>query len=256
MNHVWTIRGPSVANLKEKRGSRRGNLAQRVTTMGARYVFASSNYLKEHPGEPLSFKMEAIGLQSSPLWPQATEAIKIQNQQEKNVLNRRGGWGQNLSPKLSLEPEENGVHKAQERKRKRVSKKNSPQQNQGPEVGPTDVIQTRKKLRVGGGFQSDVGSQVKARANSVSRKPCLVLAQKARGIQAQQGLFLGVVVLRAKVPFLERGKKGQFKTIFNPSYWKLAAWGQVLVKNFASRGQAIWRLGLGLKLKVIKRQIK
>ena len=74
-------------------------------------------------------------------------------------------------------------------------------------------------------------SQVKARANSVSRKPCLVLAQKTKGIQAQQVLFLGVVVWRAKVCFLQRGKKGQFKAIFNPPFWKLGAWGQVLVKN-------------------------
>ena len=127
----------------------------------------------------------------------------------KTKSGTRGEWG-TQSPRKE---EKKGLQKEQS------------STNQGPEVGPTDVIQTRKKLRVGGGFQSDVGSQVKARANSVSRKPCLVLAQKARGIQAQQGLFLGVVVWGAKVPFLQKGKKGQFKTIFNPSYWKLAALG-------------------------------
>ena len=175
--------------------------------------------------------MEAIGFQSSPLWRQATEAIKIQNQQEKNVLNRRGEWGQNLPPKLSLEPEENGVHKAQERKRKRVSKKNSPQQTKALKLGLLTSSKPERNLEwVGDSSQMGV-SQVKARANSVSRKPCLVLAQKTKGIQAQQVLFLGVVVWRAKVCFLQRGKKGQFKTIFNPPFWKLGAWGQVLVKN-------------------------
>ena len=151
--------------------------------------------------------MEAIGFQSSPLWRQATEAIKIQNQQEKNVLNRRGEWGQNLPPKLSLEPEENGVHKAQERKRKRVSKKNSPQQTKALKLGLLTSSKPERNLEwVGDSSQMGV-SQVKARANSVSRKPCLVLAQKTKGIQAQQVLFLGVVVWRAKVCFLQGGKR-------------------------------------------------
>ena len=39
VDHVWTIRGPSFANSKDKiGGSRRDNLARRVTTMGL-YVF-------------------------------------------------------------------------------------------------------------------------------------------------------------------------------------------------------------------------
>ena len=34
VDHVWTIRGPSFADLKDKGGSRIGKLHQRVTTMG------------------------------------------------------------------------------------------------------------------------------------------------------------------------------------------------------------------------------
>ena len=45
VDHVWTIRRPSFANLKEKR---RGNLAQRVTTIGAICVIASSSYFSKY----------------------------------------------------------------------------------------------------------------------------------------------------------------------------------------------------------------
>ena len=79
---------------------------------------------------------------------------------------------------------------------------------------------------------------------------------EGKGDTGSAGFVFGSSSVESQSSFSSEGKKGQFKTIFNPSYWKLAAWGQVLVKNLASRGQAIWRLELGLKLKVIKRQIK
>ena len=48
VDHVWTIRGPSFADLKDKGGLRKGKLDKRVTTMGAVYVSASSNHLSKY----------------------------------------------------------------------------------------------------------------------------------------------------------------------------------------------------------------
>ena len=65
------------------------------------------HYLMEHSSdqEP-AFSMEAIGFRSTPLWRQAGEASEIGKHSNKHVLNRRGEWGQNLPPKLSLEATE------------------------------------------------------------------------------------------------------------------------------------------------------
>ena len=45
--------------------------------------------LEEHAGAPMSFRMEAIGFQSSALWRQATEASKIRVHGDRNVINRK-----------------------------------------------------------------------------------------------------------------------------------------------------------------------
>ena len=48
VDHVWTIKGPTFANFKAKGGSRRCKVAQRVTTIGAMCVSASSNHLSKY----------------------------------------------------------------------------------------------------------------------------------------------------------------------------------------------------------------
>ena len=65
------------------------------------------HFLLEHNSnqEP-AFTMQAIGFRSTPLWRQAEEANEITKHSDKHILNRRGEWGQNLPPKLSLEATE------------------------------------------------------------------------------------------------------------------------------------------------------
>ena len=55
---------------------------------------------EDHPGEPRRFKMEPICFPRSNLLRQATEAMEIEKDRSKNVINRRGEWGQNLPPKF------------------------------------------------------------------------------------------------------------------------------------------------------------
>merc|ERR1711954_56169 len=57
----------------------------------------------DHQNQPHKFEMKVSGYQIKPLIRQAEEASKIEEFNGLKYLNRRGEWGQNLPPKLSLE---------------------------------------------------------------------------------------------------------------------------------------------------------
>ena len=80
--------------------------------------------------EDPNFEMKAVSYTPSPLVRQCMEARMIHDSQ-KNLMNRRGEWGQNLPPRLTIEddtgmvPEEGkrvAVHQeGRSAKRKRIS---------------------------------------------------------------------------------------------------------------------------------------
>ena len=58
---------------------------------------------EKHPGE-LDFSIESMCFPKSSLLKQATEAMEIESHRIKYmVINRKGEWGQNLPPQLTLE---------------------------------------------------------------------------------------------------------------------------------------------------------
>ena len=115
VNHVWTIRGPSVANLKEKRGSRRGNLAQRATTMEAICVSASSSHLSKYSLKSFcSFFQQNAGLKyGKVLVPyvvsyfhdirfQVDNVWIMRGPRFANIKNKRGSRKGNLAKTVTL----------------------------------------------------------------------------------------------------------------------------------------------------------
>ena len=59
--------------------------------------------MKEHNGEVVEWNMDAVEYPRGNLQRQAKEAHIIQQNSHKNLLNRKGEWGQNLPPRMTLE---------------------------------------------------------------------------------------------------------------------------------------------------------
>ena len=60
--------------------------------------------LEDHPNKPRDFKMEVLSFPKTTLMRQATEAWEIRKHgRNSKVINRRGEWGQNLPPRLTVE---------------------------------------------------------------------------------------------------------------------------------------------------------
>ena len=96
--------------------------------------------------EEPAFRMESLGFRSSALWRQAQEANEIAQHKAKRILNRRGEWGQNLPPKLSLEATE----KVPFLKRKSPpppTLETSPQGEPGQSLRPETTRQLHKKRK-------------------------------------------------------------------------------------------------------------
>ena len=72
----------------------------------------------DHPDDHREFKMEVIKYVSRNLIRQASEAIEIGKHKDFNVINRRGEWGQNLPPKLTVEDDQDNVKIQAKRKAK------------------------------------------------------------------------------------------------------------------------------------------
>ena len=58
---------------------------------------------EEHKGEEVKLTMNVVSYPKTALQRQATEAHHITLNENNNLLNRRGEWGQNLPPKLVVE---------------------------------------------------------------------------------------------------------------------------------------------------------
>ena len=77
--------------------------------------------VEKHQGE-LEFTIESLCFPKTSLQVQATEAMEIENHRAKfMVLNRRGEWGQNLPPRLTLEDANDEVRCSTVRKRQAKS---------------------------------------------------------------------------------------------------------------------------------------
>ena len=60
---------------------------------------------EDHENCPPEFQMKVSGYQMRPLDRQTEEASKIEEFNGHKYLNRRGEWGQNLPPRLTIEGE-------------------------------------------------------------------------------------------------------------------------------------------------------
>ena len=58
---------------------------------------------EDHRNETPNFQMKISGYQTRPLDRQTEEASRIEEFDGQKILNRRGEWGQNLPPKISVE---------------------------------------------------------------------------------------------------------------------------------------------------------
>ena len=71
----------------------------------------------EHTGEVQSFDMRAVGFTSAPLVRHCLEVRLIIDNVKQNLMNRKGGWGQNQPPRLTIEDDrgetEGGKRKVQ-----------------------------------------------------------------------------------------------------------------------------------------------
>ena len=61
------------------------------------------HHLEEHPQQEPEFSMKVLKFIPKPLERQCQEAALIDEYQGMKIMNRRGEWGQNLPPKLTLE---------------------------------------------------------------------------------------------------------------------------------------------------------
>ena len=123
---------------------------------------------KEHPNDPSTFSMEIVSYITRNMTRQATESVKIQLMSSTcDLLNRRGEWGQNLPPKLTIDGEDGdyeGKGQKDSRKKKRgegaagtVTSKGDDNgggeggrpQSQNPMVQVVQEAPIRKKRRLG-----------------------------------------------------------------------------------------------------------
>ena len=75
--------------------------------------------MEKHPGDHSNFSMEVMTFISMNMQRQTTESVKIQIMSMAcELLNRRGEWGQNLPPKLSIEGSEEQTQQEVKKKRK------------------------------------------------------------------------------------------------------------------------------------------
>ena len=96
-----------------------------------------------HPGVPARFQMEIVRTPRGNLERQVAEGIEIMKISEDpsvKVLNRRGEWGQNLPPRLTLEDDSTGLPQAKSgpkrKRRPRAAEDVAPDVNQGGGGGP------------------------------------------------------------------------------------------------------------------------
>ena len=73
---------------------------------------------EDHPQAPRDFKMEVLQFTSRNLIRQATEAMQIRKHRNSKVINRKGEWGENLPPKLTIE-EDNKVSQPKQKRKAR-----------------------------------------------------------------------------------------------------------------------------------------
>ena len=104
----------------------------------------------EHPGDPREFKMEVIKYVSRNLLRQASEAIEIGKHKEFNVINRRGEWGQNLPPKLTVEDDKEDVQIPTKRKaRAQHAPETRPPSSRGNSQSSSCEEKSTKRRRTG-----------------------------------------------------------------------------------------------------------
>ena len=98
---------------------------------------------EEHGGNMVSWVMMPKGFPRGNLLRQALEAHMITTNGEKNLLNRRGEWGQNLPPKLTLNTEVT----AMSRKRVGAQMPNQQTLDQDGSMDPQDPSQAPPKKK-------------------------------------------------------------------------------------------------------------
>ena len=104
-----------------------------------------------HPDAPREFQMESLGFPKSSLMRQASEAHEIgKASKTSELMNRRGEWGQNLPPRLTLETEEDVLKPAKKRRAKTQEPQSSgPTDNFGamPEESRTTLPNKKRKVQ-------------------------------------------------------------------------------------------------------------
>ena len=109
----------------------------------------------DHNGRQVEFEMTITGYQIRPLDRQTEEASKIEEFRGDKILNRRGEWGQNLPPKLSLEDEDKTNPKRKNPREEKQGKRETENatdetpepKNSGDEEKPADEPPASKKSR-------------------------------------------------------------------------------------------------------------
>ena len=76
----------------------------------------AEHHQEDHGGETPMFQMKVVSYHSRPLSRQIEEAHLIDNFRGHKIMNRKGEWGQNLPPKLTIE----GTETSKQTKRKRA----------------------------------------------------------------------------------------------------------------------------------------
>ena len=102
------------------------------------------HHLEEHPQQEPEFSMKVLKFIPKPLERQCQEAVLIDEYQGMKIMNRRGEWGQNLPPKLTLEDNQaQGKRKVPKNMQtddsKRMRLESGEEDVGGPRVGPTEL---------------------------------------------------------------------------------------------------------------------
>ena len=91
--------------------------------------------------------MTSMGYTSSALIRQSTEARYITDKCNVKLMNRKGEWGQNLPPKLTLEDDRNGDKDAQDQGQRQGAKRQRSDKTKEDERVADECIHARKKIR-------------------------------------------------------------------------------------------------------------
>ena len=107
------------------------------------------HFLEEHQGQTPEFSMRIIGTPTSNLLRQSGEYQEMLKYSAMGtLLNRRGEWGQNLPPKLTLEDEETGGPK-RSREQPQMGRLTCrpPQDPPKEKPSPSQYLRSRERIR-------------------------------------------------------------------------------------------------------------